>query len=435
MNEFRKLHISENLLKVIEEANFVEPTEIQEKVIPLALAGHDVIGESATGSGKTLAFAVPLIEKVHPGERLQTLILTPTRELTEQVARTLSIFSKHKHIKVVSIYGGVSIEPQIHNLKTADFAVGTPGRILDHISRRTIDLSHIRFLVLDEADRMLDMGFLDDVVKIIERCPSKRQTFLFSATISQDIKHISKKYMKDAIEVSAESYVDPSKLEQEFYDVPSGEKFSLLVHLLKKESSRLVMVFCNTKRNADFISKNLIRYGFDALALHGDLNQSRRNRVLEEFHKSSKFILVCTDVAARGLDIKNVSHIYNYDSPKTSIEYIHRVGRTARAGKEGKAITILSQRDYDNFKRVLKDPSLAITRAPLPEFEKVFVKMSEKEHRGNRNLRGREMGRENRSFRGRFHDGKKENYGRKQNGARHGRNFHKRRDNYRQARW
>lgn len=377
MKNFKELGLNNNLLKVIGEMGFDEPTEIQEKVIPLALAGKDIIGESATGSGKTLAFAALIIEKVRNGEGLQALIITPTRELAEQDSKSLKIFSKYIDIKIVTVYGGVSIEPQIADLRKADVVVGTPGRILDHMSRKTIDFSKIKILVLDEADRMLDMGFIDDVTDIIHHCPKNRQTLLFSATISSEIARIAERYMINPVNVSAESYVDPSKLKQVFYDVPTNEKFSLLVHLLKGESSKLVMVFCNTKRTADFTGNNLSRYGFDALTLHGDLNQNQRKRVLEHFHNSNKFILVCTDVAARGLDIKNVSHVYNYDSPKTSIEYIHRIGRTARAGKDGKAITIISQRDYDNFRRVSKDSSLNIEQVQLPEFEKVFVRAPE----------------------------------------------------------
>lgn len=394
MKSFKELGLSQNLLKIIEESGFTEPTEIQEKVLPLALAGHDIIGESATGSGKTLAFGAPIIEHAQPGKGIQALILTPTRELAQQDSKALSIFAKYYHLKITAVYGGVSLIPQIHELERTEIVVGTPGRILDHISRRTINLSRVRFLVLDEADRMLDMGFLEEVTRIIEKCPKERQTFLFSATISGQIIDISKRYMRNAKEVSAESYVDPSKLEQVFYDVPPSEKFSLLVYLLKHEHSKLVMVFCSTKRNADFIGKSLKRYGFDALALHGDLRQNQRSRVLEEFHKSSKFILVCTDVAARGLDIKHVSHIYNYDCPKTSIEYIHRIGRTARAGKKGKAITILAERDYENFDRVVSDQSLNIQKTELPQFEKVFIKSpSRRDDRGREDSRRGDRGR------------------------------------------
>ena len=339
MEKFRNLKLSKGILKAIEEANFKEPSEIQEKTIPLVLEGKDVLGSSATGSGKTLAFAVGIIEKVEKGKGVQALIVTPTRELAEQVARHLRMFSKHFELNVKEIYGGVSIIPQIKNLERADIVVGTPGRILDHLDRRTLNLKNVKVLVLDEADRMLDMGFINDVEKIIRACPEERQTLLFSATIYSDIKRIAKHYMKNPISVEVGSYVDPSKLKEIFYDVPQDKKFSLIVHLLKKETNGFVMVFCNTRRNTDMVVKNLVRYGIYAMAIHGGLAQNRRNDILKAFHSHEVLILVCTDVAARGLDIKNISHVYNYDIPKTSTEYIHRIGRTARAGKEGIAVS------------------------------------------------------------------------------------------------
>ena len=390
MKGFKELGLDKNLLKILDEIGFDEPTEIQEKVIPIALAGKDVIAESATGSGKTLAFGALIVEKIKAERRVQVLILTPTRELAEQDSKYLKIYSKYNDLKICTVYGGVSLEPQMRDLRTADVVVGTPGRILDHLSRRTINLSKVKILVLDEADRMLDMGFVHDVTKITSQCPKNRQTLLFSATISRDIERIAKDYMIKPVDVSAEAYVDPSKLKQVYYDVPTKEKFSLLVHLLKEENSKLVMVFCNTKRTTDFVGNNLKRYNFDALTLHGDLNQNQRKRVLEHFHSSTKFILVCTDVAARGLDIKNVSHVYNYDTPKTSEEYIHRIGRTARAGKDGKAITLVCDRDYENFGRVNDNPDLKIERIELPGFERVFAKAPEqRERRGFGRVGGR----------------------------------------------
>jgi ATP-dependent RNA helicase DeaD len=383
MESFRKLGLDDWLIKTLEELKFKEPSEIQEKAIPLALAGKDVIGGSATGSGKTLAFGANILHNVTSGHGIQALILTPTRELAEQVTRALEFFSKYKKLKIVSVYGGVSINPQIEELQRAEIVVGTPGRVLDHLGRNTLNLRKVRFLVLDEADRMLDMGFLEDVERIIRECPKERQTFLFSATISADIARIASKYMKNPSEVEVDSRVDPSKLKQVFYDVAANEKFSLLVHLLKQEESKLVMVFCNTKRSADFLGRQLKSNGFNALALHGDLSQNRRNAVLDQFNKSEKFILVCTDVAARGLDIKNVSHVYNYDSPKTSTEYIHRIGRTARAGKEGKAITILGSYDYENFQRVMMDETLNIEKLEKPEFPLLRL-----EHERPRSFRG-----------------------------------------------
>ena len=377
--KFEELKLDKPLLKAIEDAGFEEPTEIQEKTIPLALAGKDVIGESATGSGKTLAFGAGIIEKTSKGGGIRTLILTPTRELAEQVGRALRNFSRYKHLTVAMVYGGVAISPQIDNLKRAEIVVGTPGRILDHMERGSLRLDKINTLVLDEADKMLDMGFIDDVARIIEACPKERQTLLFSATISADINHIAKKYMIHPVRVESVAYVDASLLEQVYYDVPRPMKFSLLVHLLREEKGGLVMVFCNTRRNADFVARNLQNNGVDAFAIHGGLTQARRNFIMEKFRSSKVFVIVCTDVAARGLDVPNVSHIYNYDIPPTSKEYIHRIGRTARAGSEGKAISLVSDRDYDNFRHVMRDPSLKIKNEKLPEFESLMIRLFDRE--------------------------------------------------------
>ena len=232
MEKFKKLKLSEGILRAIKEAKFEEPSEIQEKTIPLVLEGRDLIGSSATGSGKTLAFGAGIIEKIKKGYGIQALILTPTRELAEQVTDHLKMFAKYYDFVIKEIYGGVSINPQIQALTKADIVVGTPGRILDHLGRRTLNLSRVKFLVLDEADKMLEMGFIEDVQEIIEKCPRERQTLLFSATISQDIEKIVKRYMRNPVYVEVESYVDSSKLHQIFYDVPQNLKFSLLVHLL-----------------------------------------------------------------------------------------------------------------------------------------------------------------------------------------------------------
>jgi len=382
------------LLKAIEDAGFVEPSEIQEKTIPLAIAGKDIIGGSATGSGKTLAFGASIIDHAVHGEGIQALIMTPTRELAEQVAMSLKKFSHYKKLFITSVYGGVSLVPQEEALERADIVVGTPGRLLDHLARGSLNLKNVKVLVLDEADRMLDMGFIDDVSKIIKYCPSERQTFLFSATISPDISHLAKKYMKNPEIVEVENMVDPSKLEQIYYDVDSSTKFSLLVHLLKNEEAGLVMVFCNTRHNTDFVAHNLELNGIDAIAIHGGLAQNKRSRIMEMFNSGRVCVLVCTDVAARGLDIKGVSHVYNYDAPKTSEEYVHRIGRTARAGKEGKAISIIAQRDYENFTRVLRNPELNVTQVDAPEVQPIRIEVN------RRGGRGRGFGGRGRSFGG-----------------------------------
>lgn len=381
IEKFKQIGIEGALLQAIEKANFDEPSEIQEKSIPLVVEGVDVIGESATGSGKTLAFAAGIVNNCSKQGKLQALVLVPTRELAEQVTLSLEQFSEFKELEIASIYGGVNIEPQIKRLRYADVVVGTPGRILDHLERKTIYLGGIKMLILDEADRMLDMGFIRDIDKIVRVCNKERQTLLFSATFAGQIVDIAKRYMRNPKLVSAKNMVDPRKLKQVYYDVNDNEKFSLLVHLLKNEKSGLVMVFCNTKHMVDFIAHNLEKRGVDASAMHGGLSQNKRSKTLEQFHVGKAHVLVCTDVAARGLDIKGVSHVYNYDVPADSENYVHRIGRTARAGNEGIAITILASRDYENFSKINKRIA-DVERLEAPEFEMVFMERRRREDRG-----------------------------------------------------
>jgi len=374
MKTFEELGLSDEVLGTLSNLGIKIPSEIQEKAIPLVLAGKDIIGGSATGSGKTLVFASAIAENLQKNGKVQALVLTPTRELAEQVADSIKKFSKYKKLNVLPVYGGVSIENQIRFLRNTDVVVGTPGRILDHMRRNTLNLGQVKFLVLDEVDRMFDMGFQQDVEMIVDQCPKKRQTMLFSATISSDIDHLAKKHTKAPIEISVESHVDPSKLTQVYYDVPNGLKFSLFVHLLKKEKSKLVMVFCGTRRNVDFVANNLNNLGIRAKAIHGGMLQNKRSKVMDEFNSTNGVnVLVCTDVAARGLDIKGVSHVYNYDLPKTSGEYIHRIGRTARAGREGIAISVLCSRDYENFSNIQRDEKLKITEVALPRVDRVRI--------------------------------------------------------------
>jgi ATP-dependent RNA helicase DeaD len=378
MEKFKDLGLCEHVLKVISNKKFTKPSEIQEKTIPLVLEGKDVIAGSATGSGKTLAFGAGIIKNVVKGNGVQGLILTPTRELAEQVAQALEEFAYYKELEVTSVYGGVSIVNQTKKLPYADIVVATPGRLLDHMRNNSVDLSKVDYLVLDEADRMWDMGFKDDVGKIVEGCPKNRQTLLFSATISHELADFAEKYMKSPIEIAVDSYVDTSKLSQVYYDVRDGEKFSFLVHLLKNENAHLVMIFCNTRRNVDFVAKNLALCGINAQAIHGGMDQNRRNKVLKGFDSEKTNVLVCTDVAARGLDISGVSHVYNYDLPSDHRDYVHRVGRTARAGKSGEAINILASRDYDNFSNIMnRNEGLVVKREDTPRFERVKIKMDE----------------------------------------------------------
>jgi len=372
MNIFENLGLANQTVTAIKNLGITTPTEIQIKSIPNIISLKDVIGESATGSGKTLAFGCGIVEQVMPKQGLQALILTPTRELAEQVKTSLKQISYHKNLNIISVYGGVSINPQIHDLSNAEVVVGTPGRLLDHLQRRTIDTSKIKLLVLDEADRMFDMGFIDDVKKIIQACPSKRQTLFFSATISSKIKNLANDYMIKPILVSATKLVDPSKLKQEYYNVEKNMKLSLLVHLLKNERSDLVMIFCNSRKNTDFVSKNLIANEIKSISIHGGLSQNKRNHTIKLFNDHKINVLVCTDVASRGLHIDNVSHIYNYDIPKDPNDYVHRIGRTARAGEQGKVINILCQYDHDSFSRVFHEyPEFSIEKLDTPYLNKI----------------------------------------------------------------
>ena len=364
------IHLHPELKKAFLELGFEEMTDIQKKCIPLIQEGKDVIGQSQTGSGKTAAFGIPILEKAAHGHGLHALILVPTRELCEQVTTDMRKFSKHKRMLISSIYGGVSINPQISSLRNADIVVATPGRMIDHMQRGTVKLDNVKVLVLDEADKMFEMGFIEDVKKIISRVPQERQTLLFSATISQQVQEVVRHYMRNPERIKVQSYVDKEKLAQYFYSVPSRDKFSLLMHILKQETG-LTLIFCATRNRVDVLSKNLYKQGIQSQKLHGGLSQNKRKHAIEMFHGKNVDILVASDVAARGLDIKNIAHIINYDIPKTSKEYIHRIGRTARAGKEGRVISLLSEHDHDNFRNVLEDRSLIVKKLELPQFERV----------------------------------------------------------------
>ncbi len=377
MKNFEKLGIDESVLRIIEKQGISEPTEIQEKTIPLGLSGKDIVAMSATGSGKTLVFATILSHNIDKERGIQAVILTPTRELTEQVARTVRVFARSKRLEVVEIIGGVPIGPQIHKLKTANVVVGTPGRVLDHLTRRSMKLSQVKLFILDEADRMFDMGFIEDVEKIMEYCPYQKQTLLFSATINQAVLSLADKYMHEPISISAKNFVDPSKLQQVYYDIDKGIKFSLLVHLIKNEAKGLVMVFCNSRKTVDFVQQNLMLNDVEAHALHGGMVQNKRSRVIKDFHSNAVHVLVCTDVAARGLDIKGVEHIYNYNIPRDPTDYIHRIGRTARAGKEGKAINLLSKEEYNDFRKVVDLHKVKIQKLDAPRVKNVGVKKLE----------------------------------------------------------
>ena len=379
----KNIKLQPELEKAILDLGFSEFTEIQEKAIPIIQEGKDLIGQSHTGSGKTAAFGFPVLEKVVSRKGIQVLILVPTRELSDQVTKEFYKFSKYKPVNIVEVYGGVPIGPQMVKLNRADIAVCTPGRLLDHLRRGTINVSKVSMLVLDEADKMFEMGFVEDVKDIISYLPKNRQTLLFSATISKEVTDISNNYMKNPIKVKMPSYVDKSKLIQNFYRIDQRDKFSLLVNLLD-HTKGLIIIFCATRRIVDELSKNLYKQKFKVQALHGGLSQNKRKQVMEDFHSNRLDILVASDIAARGLDIKNVQLVINYDIPKTSRDYVHRIGRTARAGSEGKIVSLITPRDEDNFRTVLEDRSLLVHQLKVPQFEKVFYVRNENRRNDNR---------------------------------------------------
>ena len=376
----QKIVLKPEFEKVVLDLGFSEFTEIQEKCISLIQQGKDIIGLSHTGSGKTAAFGFPALEKVSPGKGLQLLVVVPTRELCNQVAREFRKFTKYRKTYIVEVYGGVSIDPQIGHLRQADVVVGTPGRLLDHLSRGTLNLNHINILVLDEADKMFEMGFIEDIKRIISRIPKDSQKLLFGATMSPEIMNIAKTYMRNPERVKMPSYVDKSKLIQHYYDVERKNKLSLLIHIIKKEPNGLKIVFCGTRHIVDMVNRNLINQNIRSQALHGGMTQNRRKHVMELFHGGKLDVLVASDVAARGLDIKDISLVINYDIPKTSQDYVHRIGRTARAGKLGKVISLLSAEDHSNFKIVLEDRDLLIHKMKTPYFEYIQYLRTSQRH-------------------------------------------------------
>lgn len=368
---FSELQIQPEIVNALKEDNIEQPTLIQERAIPLIKQGRDLIGMSKTGSGKTAAFAVPILEKVNPQDGLQVLIIAPVRELAVQICGELNKFGKYLKFNTATIYGGVAINPQMEKLTRANIVVGTPGRLLDHLQRGTLDLSKIKSVVLDEADKMVEMGFIEDITAILDKTPKNRQVLLFGATLSSEIDHLKRKYMNQPVVAEAEKRVKEDFLEQYYYNVMMNQKFSLLVHLLKKEDTERVLIFCSARSTVELVSKNLKMQGLKVDMIHGKMMQNKRLRIIENFHKKDSGILVASAVAARGLHIEGVSHVINYDLSQDPQEYVHRVGRTARAGEKGKAITLLSDKDYEAFGQILERYGLDVQELPLEKFPRL----------------------------------------------------------------
>lgn len=377
--KFEDFHLSKETLRSISEVGFEEPTPIQVSSIPLILAGSDIVGQAQTGTGKTAAFGIPIVETTQKGRKPFAIILEPTRELAVQVAQEINMIGKYKHTNVLPVYGGKSIEAQIKALKRGvDVVVGTPGRVIDHINRKTISLSDIKIVVLDEADEMLDMGFIDDIETILKTTPSERQTLLFSATMPQPIMDIAKRYMKhpEKIRINPKDIV-VQKIRQVFYEVREEDKINALSRLLDVEDPGLAIIFCHTKREVDQVSMKLQQMGYNASALHGDFTQAQRDDVMKKFKGGMLDILVATDVAARGLDIKDVTHVINYNIPQNPDSYVHRIGRTGRAGKSGIAITLVTPREYRYLRLIEKTAKTVIDKKRLPSKQEV-IKAKEK---------------------------------------------------------
>lgn len=340
--------LSQPMVALLERYGITIATPIQQQIIPAIGAGRDILAQSETGSGKTISFAVPIIEKINKTGGLTALILVPTRELCVQITGEFSKFSFGKYLGVTAVYGGVSIENQIRSLRNTNIVVATPGRLLDLLERRALRLNKISFLVFDEADRMLDMGFINDIERILKLMPQKRQTMLFSATVSKEIVRLSHKYLNDPINVKLDSAVKPEFLRQTYYQTTPEAKLPLLVYLLKHERD-LALVFCNRKFTTARLAKKLNEHGVKAECLHGDMTQSQRERVTVAFRHKKINVLIATDVASRGLHIEDITHVYNYEIPKDVESYTHRVGRTARAGKKGEAISLVTGGEEQKF--------------------------------------------------------------------------------------
>lgn len=371
MDSFNKLGISDLVVRSLAEMGFEEPTPIQIQTIPTALAGSDLIGQAQTGTGKTAAFGIPLIEKIQmDSDKVQAIVLAPTRELAIQVAEELNRIGQYAGVATLPIYGGQEIDRQIKALKKRpQIIVATPGRLMDHMRRRTIRLGEIHSVVLDEADEMLNMGFLEDIETILQDIPATRQTLLFSATMPKSIQLLAQRFMRNPVLISVQAKEVTVPLVEQFYiELHDRQKFDVLCRLLDIQSPDLAIVFGRTKRRVDELSEALKKRGYAAEGIHGDLTQSKRDSVLRQFRAGAIEILAATDVAARGLDISGVTHVYNFDVPQDSESYVHRIGRTGRAGQTGQAITFAIPREINHLHMIERATKRKIIRMSMPTF-------------------------------------------------------------------
>jgi len=373
---FEDLGISADILEALTKKGFQHPTPVQEQTIPLLLSGtKDIIGQAQTGTGKTAAFGIPIIERIKPGLRkVQAIIMAPTRELAVQVAEEINSLKANRDITILPVYGGQGMDTQLRQLKKGvDIVVATPGRAIDHLNRKTLKLDHVKFVVLDEADEMLNMGFIDDIETILSHVPADKRMLLFSATMPPAIQSLAQKFMGEFDKVSIQRQLQPAEnVEQVYYELFEKDKLRALLRLIETEAEFYALVFCRTRIGADRLAAKLSQFGHEVEAMHGDVTQAQRERVLAKFKGGRATILVATDIAARGIDVNDLSHVINFDMPESPESYVHRIGRTARAGKKGKAISFVSQGDFRKLQLIIRSTKANLTRATLPSGQAVI---------------------------------------------------------------
>jgi len=371
-SSFDHLGLSAEVLKSVRDAGYVTPTPIQAQAIPLVLRGRDVMGLAQTGTGKTAAFTLPIVDRLLDGpRRTRALVLTPTRELCVQVEESVHKYARHSELSVVSVYGGIPLEPQQKKLRAGvDIVVATPGRLIDHLERQNVVFDDLEVLVLDEADRMLDMGFAPQINRIVAQVPTYRQTLLFSATMPPEVEALARKYLRKPIVVQVGRRSQAaSTVTHAVYPVPRERKSALLASLLREAALDSVLVFTRTKHGADRVVRHLEREGIEATAMHADKTQPQRTKALEDFKSGKVRVLVATDIAQRGLDISDITHVVNYDVPQQAEDYVHRIGRTGRAEKEGDAFTFMAPDEIAMVRSIERVIGQPIPRISVPGFD------------------------------------------------------------------
>ncbi|MBN2280036.1 MAG: DEAD/DEAH box helicase [Candidatus Marinimicrobia bacterium] len=375
MKKFTDLGLSEKNLNALHRKGFEEPTEIQELTIPLLLKNEiDIIAQAQTGTGKTAAFALPLLEKISPKDSgTQAIILAPTRELVIQICEEINSLQDKSKLKIAPIYGGQFIGLQLSKLEQGvSIVVGTPGRVIDHINRGSLKLDQVKFFILDEADEMLNMGFIDDIKEIFDKTPKEKRVLLFSATMPNDIKKLAEEYMEDYAHLKTKTKLTTHLTDQIYFEVKSADKFEALCRIIDIEPNFYGLIFCRTKMDVDEIADGLIDRGYSADKMHGDISQSQREMTLNKFRRKTISILVATDVAARGIDVENITHVINYSIPQNPEAYVHRIGRTGRAGNQGTAITFITPAEFRKLGFIQRITKTDIRREDIPQIHDII---------------------------------------------------------------